>query len=67
MIALENWYQFTDDECRQLGAWQERFNAEQDSLNQAAYKRLEFAKWLVAHGVLNEWGSDTSTASVELP
>lgn len=61
MAALENWYQYTDDECRQLAAWQERFEAEQDELNHAAYVRYEFARWLVDHEVLNEFGIEPPT------
>ncbi|HEV7236877.1 MAG TPA: hypothetical protein VGN15_11885 [Ktedonobacteraceae bacterium] len=62
MNVLENWYQFTDDECRQIGEWKEQFNAEQDELNQKAYRRLEFASWLVEHNILNEFTITDTTA-----
>lgn len=55
MTALESWYQFTDDECRQLGIWQERFEREADERISLQVKRLEFAKWLVEHNILNEF------------
>lgn len=55
MAALENWYQFTDDEAYQLSVWQERFEREADERIDVQVKRLDFAKWLVEHNILNEF------------
>lgn len=61
MAALENWYQFTDDDCRQLAEWQERFEREQDELNHTVYMRYKFARWLVERGVLDEFTVEAPT------
>ena len=51
---------FDDDQLAALDAMRVRYHEKTED-----QKRLEFARWLVGHGVLNEWGVTASTEVAE--
>jgi len=48
--------QFTGEECARITSLRRQFLIYPDGFSlDVNYRRLEFARWLIAHGYLSEW------------